>query len=72
MDDDYYKSQGGVVPVKWTAPEVRISSLYKCTIRGHSQGNNPIQSELNAHPLSVLFLALSCPYVAVEFVLSVI
>ena len=22
MDDDYYKSSGGQIPVKWTAPEV--------------------------------------------------
>ena len=29
MDNDYYKSQGGVVPVKWTAPEVSASPFYK-------------------------------------------
>ena len=25
MDDTYYKSSGGKIPVKWTAPEVRQS-----------------------------------------------
>ena len=24
MDEEYYKSQGGVVPIKWTAPEVGL------------------------------------------------
>lgn len=23
MDEDYYKSKGGKIPIKWTAPEVR-------------------------------------------------
>lgn len=23
MDDTYYKSKGGKIPVKWTSPEVR-------------------------------------------------
>ncbi len=22
MDEEYYKSHGGIVPIKWTAPEV--------------------------------------------------
>ena len=28
MDDTYYKSSGGKIPVKWTAPEVLIKILY--------------------------------------------
>jgi len=24
MDENYYVSRGGKIPVKWTAPEVRI------------------------------------------------
>ena len=25
MEDDYYKSSGGKIPIKWTAPEVNLS-----------------------------------------------
>ena len=29
MDDTYYKSSGGKIPVKWTSPEVReTTTLY--------------------------------------------
>ena len=28
MDDTYYKSSGGKIPVKWTAPEVLRKILY--------------------------------------------
>jgi len=28
MDDTYYKSSGGKIPVKWTAPEVRHSTVW--------------------------------------------
>ena len=27
-DEDYYMSQGGIIPIKWTAPEV-ITYLHK-------------------------------------------
>ena len=27
MDNDYYTSHGGQIPVKWTAPEVGLSLL---------------------------------------------
>ena len=28
MDENYYTSHGGMIPVKWTAPEVFITSTY--------------------------------------------
>ena len=28
MDDTYYTSSGGMIPVKWTAPEVGKSYLF--------------------------------------------
>ncbi len=28
MDDTYYTSKGGKIPVKWTAPEVSYSRRY--------------------------------------------
>ena len=27
MDDTYYKSSGGKIPVKWTAPEVNYCTI---------------------------------------------
>ena len=27
-EGDYYKSHGGIIPVKWTAPEVRTCLLW--------------------------------------------
>ncbi len=41
MDDDYYTSSGGKIPVKWTAPEVSFVSsvsqifVYLCTSSAH-------------------------------------
>ena len=32
MDEDYYVSHGGKVPVKWTAPEVRKCGLHNVMI----------------------------------------
>ncbi len=32
MDESYYVSHGGMIPVKWTAPEVYVAiSYYKCS-----------------------------------------
>ena len=28
MDESYYVSHGGKVPVKWTAPEVNLSACF--------------------------------------------
>ncbi len=28
LDENYYVSHGGKIPVKWTAPEVLITSTY--------------------------------------------
>ena len=30
-ENSYYVSQGGLIPIKWTAPEVRISLFQGCT-----------------------------------------
>ena len=27
IENDYYKSHGGIIPVKWTAPEVRRENV---------------------------------------------
>ena len=32
MDDTYYTSKGGQVPIKWTAPEVSQSFFLFCNI----------------------------------------
>ena len=32
MDESYYVSHGGKIPVKWTAPEVSGSLAYDCHI----------------------------------------
>ena len=32
MEDDYYKSSGGQIPVKWTAPEVYTSDVHDTMI----------------------------------------
>ena len=34
MDESYYVSHGGKIPVKWTAPEVSGSLAYDCHIQG--------------------------------------
>ena len=31
MDENYYISHGGKIPVKWTAPEVHYARLFKHT-----------------------------------------
>ena len=36
MDDTYYKSTGGQVPVKWTAPEVSNSRSSRPELANHS------------------------------------
>ena len=43
LDEDYYVSHGGMIPVKWTAPEVHIDELlhlknpyYHAVIVGYS------------------------------------
>jgi len=28
MENDYYKSHGGIIPVKWTAPEVHVLIMW--------------------------------------------
>ena len=39
MDDDYYTAQrGGLIPVKWTAPEVSIGG----NVNMHCWTENPI------------------------------
>ena len=35
-ENNYYVSQGGLIPIKWTAPEVRTSLFQGCTEQWNS------------------------------------
>ena len=39
MDENYYVSRGGKVPVKWTAPEVRGKYQMNCGLHGKFYDN---------------------------------
>ena len=39
MNESYYMSHGGKIPVKWTAPDVgRIKSVLDCGLHGYTFG----------------------------------
>ena len=46
LDESYYVSHGGKIPVKWTAPEVNLSQclLLKCPIAMPEDSTNNIFS----------------------------
>ena len=45
-ENSYYVSQGGLIPIKWTAPEVRTSLFQGCTEQWNSHNAISLSSSV--------------------------